>query len=525
MSEQVESVRVIQPVEADAEDDNHLLGVAKGGGITLVGKTFTNASKFATAFLLARLLGAEHYGSYQLTLNVVTLVADLALLGLDTALMRYVAIAVSRSDQKRTWGTLQIGLGIPLLLSIIASVGVFALSYPVAEQIFHDISLAPLLQLAAVIIPFSSMGDALTGAVRGFKNMRYPVYAKFIIQPILKIILIVGAAVTGLKVQYAIGIFGAGELVAAAMLVYYLNKLFKLNRPAMAAERPFREVLTFTIPDWIAGIMDTFRLNIQSILIGSLSSIAGVGVFAVADQLNVIGHDFYTSINASAKPYIAELHDRGDDKQLERLYQATSKWSLTVNLPFFLLMVLFPVPVLSIFGKSFEGGAIALIIMAWASLVDVGTGMCGAILNMTGYTGLKLANNILSLVLSILINVILIPRWGIVGAAVSALSATLILNLVRIVEVYVIMKILPYNRSFFKPIAAGAITFVVSVLLSQWLPFDEGREGLIQLAFRAALIFAVFIGLVWSMRLSEEDRLIWDRFIGKRFGFLFRNRR
>ena len=74
------------------------------------------------------------------------LVADLALLGLDTALMRYVAIAVSRVDQKRTWGTLQIGLGIPILLSMIASVGVFALAYPVAEHVFHDIALAPLLQ-------------------------------------------------------------------------------------------------------------------------------------------------------------------------------------------------------------------------------------------------------------------------------------------------------------------------------------------------------------------------------------------
>lgn len=525
MAEQVESVHVVQPVDAGAVDDNHLLGVAKGGGITLVGKTFTNLSKFATAFLLARLLGAEHYGRYQLTLNVVTLVADLALLGLDTALMRYVAIAVGRSDQKRTWGTLQIGLGIPLLLSMIASVGVFALSYPVAQEIFHDIRLAPLLQLAAVIIPFSSMSDALTGAVRGFKNMRYPVYAKFIFQPILKLILIAAAALTGLKVQYAIGIFGAGELVAAALLIYYLNKLFKLNRPVLAAERNFKEILTFTIPDWIAGIMDTFRLNIQSILIGSLSSIAGVGIFAVADQLNVIGHDFYTSINASAKPYIAELHDRGDDKQLERIYQATSKWSLTVNLPFFLALVLFPVPILSIFGKSFEGGALALIIMAWASLVDVGTGMCGAILNMTGYTGLKLVNNVLSLALSLIINVMLIPRWGIVGAAVSALSATLILNLVRIVEVFVIMKILPYNRSILKPIAAGAITFLSAYFLNQWFPFDEGKEGLIQLAFRTAVLFAMFVGLVWAMRLSEEDRLLWDRFVAKRFGFLFRNRR
>ena len=522
MAEPVERVAAIEPVGARFADDQHLLGVAKGGGITLVGKTVTNLSKFATAFLLARLLGAEHYGRYQLTLNVVTLVADLALLGLDTALMRYIAISVSRLNQKRTWGTLQIGVGIPVLLSTIVSIGVFALAYPVSEQVFHDIRLAPLLQLASVIIPFSAMGDALTGAVRGFKNMRYPVYAKFIIQPILKLILIVAASLTGLKVQYAIGIFGAGELVAAVMLIYYLNKLFRLSRPVLAAEWNLREILTFSIPDWVAGIMDTFRLNIQSILIGSLSSIAGVGIFAVADQLNVIGHDFYTSINASAKPYIAELHDRGDDAQLQRIYQATSKWSLTVNLPFFLAMILFPVPILSVFGKSFEGGALALIIMAWASLIDVGTGMCGAILNMTGYTGLKLANNIVSLALSLLINVILIPRWGIVGAAVSVLVATMALNTIRIVEVYVLMKILPYNRSFLKPIAAGLITFVSAYLLSQWIPLEHGQYDLILLALRIVVIFVMFLAIVWSLGLSAEDRMVLGRFRQRAFGFFSR---
>jgi O-antigen/teichoic acid export membrane protein len=306
------------------------------------------------------------------------------------------------------------------------------------------------------------------------------------------------------------------------LLVYYLNKLFKLKRPLKSADRDLKGIMTFAIPDWIAGIMDTFRLNIQDLLIGSLHSIAGVGIFTVADQLNVIGHDFYTSINTAAKPYIAELHDRGERAELARLYQTTTKWSLTVNLPFFLTLVLFPLPILSIFGKSFESGTLALIIMAVASLVDVGTGMCGAVLNMTGYTGLKLANNIVTLILSLAINVILIPRWGIVGAAVSTLVVTAVLNSIRIVQVYVLVKILPYNISFVKPVVAALATFLGVYFLSQRFPIEAGFKGLFALAAHLAVLFTVFVAVVWSLGLSNDDRILLRRVSNRAIGLFSR---
>jgi O-antigen/teichoic acid export membrane protein len=519
VAEQPESVSIIPPVDVSLTGDKSILGVAKGGGVTLVGKTFTNIGKFITAFLLARLLGATAYGTYQLALNVVTLLAGLVVLGLDTALMRFIAISVSRQNERRTWGTIQIGIGLPVLLGSIVGVGMFALSYPVATQVFHDAKVAPLLQVASVIVPLSVMGDTLIGAIRGFKNMEYPVYAKFIIQPIFKLILIGVASFLGLNAIRATMIFGVGELIAALMLIYYLNKLFKLKRSWSAAQRDLKGILIFSLPDWLAGVMDTFRGNIQSILIGSLSSIAGVGIFTVADQLNVIGHDFYSSINTSAKPYIAELHDRGDRVQLERLYQVTAKWALTVDLPFFLILVLFPVQILSVFGKSFEGGATALIIMALASLIDVATGMCGAVINMTGYTGLKLFNNVLSLVLSVILNVILIPRWGIVGAAVSALVIMALLNLIRIVQVYVLMRIVPYNSAFLKPLAAGLLAFLFGYFLKQRFSFES---GILHLAVHTGILCIVFVGAIWTLGLSAEDHLLWSRIRSRIFGYFSR---
>jgi O-antigen/teichoic acid export membrane protein len=471
----------------------------------LAGKLFTNVSRFVTVFLLARALGAEQYGMYQIVLNAGTLFSGLALLGMDTALVRYVAISSARRDDEGTWGSLQVGIGIPALVSVLTGIALFALAYPVAGRVFHDIALAPLLQVMGLIIPTLTMSDLLVGAVRGFKNMEYPVIAQFIAQPMARLVLIGIAAIGGLTVMQAVIIFGIGDLVATGMLIYYLNRLFPLRRPFSVAKRNTREMLTFATPEWMAATLDRFGDSIQTFFIGSLSSIAGAGIFAIANQVNTVGHDFYTSLNISARPLIAELHDQGERVQLERVYQTATKWSLIVNIPLFLIMILFPQELLAIFGESFVAGASALMILALANLIDVGTGMCGSILNMTGYTKLKFVNNSLSLALSIVLDVSLIPRWGIMGAAVSNLIVILLLNIARIVEVYFLIGLRPYDRSFFKPVAAGVIAYLCILFLVQML---SSPLSLLAVILLSVLLTAIFLGLILLMGLSPEDRLV-----------------
>ncbi|HSL46397.1 MAG TPA: flippase [Anaerolineales bacterium] len=511
MVEQPENVIAPKALKTSSFERN-LIGVAKGGGVTLAGKIFTNAVRLVTVVILARILGAEQYGMYNLALHVITFMAGLVLLGFDTALTRFLAISVARQEHDKTWGFIQLGIGIPLLLSVITNIGLYLLAYPIAEWAFHDAQMAPLLQIVSVFASFSVLSDALIGAVRGFKNMQYPVIAKFVVQPIVKVVLIGIVAIWGLQVSHAVIIFGVGELVAALMLFYYLNELFSLRQPISTAQRNLREMMVYAVPDWLSSLLTTFRVNIQVLLVGSLGSITGAGVFAVANQLNRIGHDFYTSINTSATPYIAELHETGKNTQLEQMYQTTTKWSLIINLPFFLVFVLFPTQFLSIFGESFVGGATALIILAWANLVDVGTGMCGTILSMTGYTRLKLVNNIISVALSIGLNVVLIPRFGVVGAAISALVMFILLNTIRILQVYYLLRLVPYNRSILKPILAGLVTFVTIFTLNQWIP--AGMNPLLVVTYVLVLV-TMFAAMIWLMGLSAEDRMLLERVMQK----------
>lgn len=500
----MEHIITSKPVKT-ASFERNLLGLVKGGGITLFGKMYTNATRLGIAFFLARYLGAEQYGLYQLALNSITLVSGIALLGLDIALVRFVAISASRKDEKSLWGILQIGIGIPTMISFVTGVGLFALAYPVAEHIFQDMRLVPLLQIAGLVIPTITLSDVLVGAIRGFKNMHYPVIAQFIAQPTFRLIATLILAFTGLDALRAVIIFGISDLIATLLLVYYLNKLFPIRRPLREAIYNLKEIFSYAFPDWLAGMMDRFRVNIQALIIGSLNTIAGVGVFAVANQINILGNDFYSSINISARPLIAELHDHKENSQLERVYQTATKWSLIVNLPLFLIIVLFPVELLSIFGESFTKGASALVILAAANIVNVGTGMCGTILNMTGYTKLKLVNNLISLILSLSINFLLIPSMGIVGAAISALVVQAAINGLRIAQVYHLIQLKTYNWSFIKPFISTAIAYAAAWQTKELM---SASHDLINILVTGIVICIVFFISLLLMGLSPEDHLI-----------------
>jgi len=502
-----DSTNLSDTFQPRASERNMLLA-AKGGGITFAGKLFTLASRLVIAFLLARFLGAADYGLYNLAIAALTVAASLAIFGLDTTLVRYIAVFARRRDEAGLWGTLQLGLGITTILSVLIGIGLYALARPIAEELFDEPQLAPLLRLVSLVVPFLTLSGIIAAATQGFKKMQYTTIARDIFQPMIRLILIVGLAMVGLNVVGAVASFGLAVMLSSVMLLYFLHKLFSLKRPLHTARRDNRELLSFSLPVFLSDLMTTFRGNIQALLLGMFNTVASVGIFTVANHLTMIGHMFQSAIATASRPIISELYDQGDWEQMGHMYQTTTKWTFAVNLPLFLTLVLFPTQILSIFGKTFTAGFTALILLASADMVDIGTGMCGLILDMTGHTMLKLINNIVRFVLAVGLSILLIPQWGLVGAATAALLVVSTTNLLRLLQVFILFRLLPYDLSFVKPIMAGLAALFAVLAIGYWVP---NEASLIYTALSIIILFVVYVGMILLLGLSPEDRAVLAR--------------
>jgi O-antigen/teichoic acid export membrane protein len=492
----------------------HVLEVARGGGFLAGGTLFEFVTRFFIALVLARFLGADDYGLYVLALSAATLCSAIALLGLDDALVRYVAILAGRRDRQGLWGALQIGLGVSALAGIVTGGGLYLAAGPMAGRLFDAPQLAPLLRLLAVVVPFLTMSNVLAGTARGFRRMDYAAFAENVVQNLVRLGLLgILVLLRDLDVLAATIAFGVADVASTLTLIALLRRrLVGAFGRHPQVRRDVRQLFGFALPLWLSGLLRKFRNNVEVVVLGALGTASSVGVYAVAYKVNLVGHVALLSILVAVKPVAARLHDQGDRRGLTDLYVASTRWTLGLNIPFFVVVLLYAEPLMGIFGASFASGATALVIITVGELVNAGTGVCGAVLDMTGHSRMKLANSVLWTVLLLGTGAVLIPRRGVVGAAIASALAVSVVNVLTVVEVWVLERMLPFDRTFLKPLAAGAGALAAGLVLRGAFPVGTGQ--VIALA-QCAAIACCYAGLILLMGLAPEDRAVVDRIVHK----------
>jgi len=369
-----------------------------------------------------------------------------------------------------------------------------------------------MLRLVAIIIPILTLSEMLLSVTQGFNRMEYGVIARDFIQLPFRFVLLCILAFINLNAFSATITFGIADLTASIALVFFINNEFPLKRSLSDSKRDVRGLLSFSFPFWFSDILNTVRKNIQIMMLGSLNSITSAGVFTIVYRVNLLSIITYRSVQTSIRPIIAELQSKDRWNDVERLYQTSTRWGLLVNIPMTLILVLFSKEILLLFGESFVEGGLALSVLALSEFVKVLTGMSGTIIDMSGLNRLKLFNSILQVVLAVGINVYLIPRWGLMGAAVAVFISLSVMNLLRMIEVFIIYRILPFNRTLLKPFAAGLAALIAVLVIGTLI--DVERD-LVSLIIGSALVIAIYAGVLKSLGLPEDDRLVIQRTIKK----------
>jgi O-antigen/teichoic acid export membrane protein len=508
------TITTTQPTSAShpSTSDVNILAAAKGSGVKFVGMLFAYVVRFVLGILMARLMGAEQYGLYSLADVTFYTIIGLAMLGLINALVRYISMFASRRDEASVWGTLQLGLGAPFVVSVLAGACLLVFAGPFARLIFHEPRLVPVLRVAALALPFGTLIGTTAAALRGFNRIQYDVIAQDISFPLLKLVVLVALAITGLNAVKAMTAHAIGAAVSCAMLLYFLHKVFPLSRPWSAARRHAKEIFVFSAPLYASTLIVLFEGNLETFFLGALGAIASVGIFTVAARVNLVGKMFHQAVETAAMPIVSELHSQGEHRQLGHFYQSMTKWTFMSNVPLFLIALLFSKPILSVFGEEFVAGSTALIILSCGSLVNAATGINGVVIPMTGNTWLNAVNTVITLAVKITLGLLLIPSLGVVGAAITMAGTWSVLNLVRTLEIFLLLRLLPYNKSFVRPIVAGAVAAAAALAMTRWVFVESNLVGTV---LSIGCLMAVYVAIILVWGLSREDRTVLTRLRGR----------
>jgi O-antigen/teichoic acid export membrane protein len=493
--------------------DGELTRVAAGASVSFIGKVAGAGVRYVTQVATALFLGADRFGVFTLGLVIYQFGELFSMMGLVGGVTRYAAMHRGLHDERGLVGVLRIAVGFPFIGGVVVGLFVFFLSDIIALRVFGQPSLSSVLRLLAIALPFGASMLVAAFATTGFQVAKYVVYVRDLIHPATNFALVLVLCGLGLGL---VGASIAWVLSAAIGLFAALHFLQRLC-PAFACgdispTYQARKMIGFSLPLALGEMTWLLLLWTDLLMLGSFRSASEVGVYRAVSQTALFVPIFLGSLNTIFAPMIADLYNRGDTSMMGNLFRASTRWSLLLSMPFFILLLVAGKELLRVFGPEFPVGTVALVVLAVGHLINAGTGGVGYMLAMSGHQYVKLLGDVVSAALNVALNALLIPRWGILGAAVATGLSIAMLNLVYAAQVYRLLGVQAYDWRYLKIALASAVAAVAGIFAR--LVIGEVHFVLLLLG-TGGVVGVAYVTVLWLAGFEDVDRMVAVRLGGR----------
>jgi len=228
------------------------------------------------------------------------------------------------------------------------------------------------------------------------------------------------------------------------------------RRLANASPRGFWR---FTAPRGLATLAQITIQRIDIVLVAIMRGPAQAAIYTAATRFLVVGQLGNAAISMAAQPRFTEMFAVGDRRGANVVYQATTAWLVILTWPLYLLAVIYGPQLLGIFGHSYRAGDRVIIVLGLAMLLATACGQVDMVLNTTGRSSWSLANGLMAVTINVSLDLFLIPRYGILGAAIGWAAAITITNLTPLAQVAAVVRLHPFGRGTFIACALSAVSF------------------------------------------------------------------
>jgi O-antigen/teichoic acid export membrane protein len=454
-----------------------LRSLVRGGSLNLAGFVASGVLGFALAIVVTRGLGAAGAGVFFSAVATFTIVSNVAELGADTGIVRFVARLRELGTSEDVRRTVFIALVPVALVSTVAAVVVFA-EAPALARVFardHTLEVGRVLRLIAPFLPFATISTVALAGTRGYGTMAPFALTEGVAKPAVRPLAVLALMAGGLSAIDVALAWSIPEGLGCAVALVVLFRLIGRDERAARAIAPSgttglaRDFWAFSAPRSFAAAFQVTVIYIDLLLLGHFRSTAEVGVYAATSRLVTVGTFALQAVRLAIAPHISALLAREDHRGAEDLYQTATWWLMAISWPIFLMLAVFAPVVLGIFGRGFSSGQGALVILSLAMLVNLGTGNVSMVLLMSGRSGWNLLNEGVALVLNIVLNLLLIPRLGMAGAAISWAVSIAADNLMAAAEVRILLGMGPFGPGYGVVAASSVACFAGLGLAARWL--------------------------------------------------------
>jgi O-antigen/teichoic acid export membrane protein len=445
--------------------DNLAVG-AKGGAIAFSLKIANTILGFLNQVILARILGAGGIGEVILAITIVRISVQIAKFGMEETMMKFIPLYVNKKDEARLKGTITFAIKFCLLFSTVFMLFVFMFSKFISINIFHSEGLLKLMPIVVVAIPAWVIRDVIGGILRGYKDALRALIPEALISPFFRIVIFLILILNGVSSLFAIIAFVAGEILAVITSIIFLQNKVKGLRP-VKKQCNNKEILDMAYTIIFTSMSVLLYTQADLWILGMLSSTETVGIYGIAAKLALLVYFPMMAFAAIIPPLISSIHASGNLDELRKMVSESTRWILSMSIPIILVLSLEGKYILKyVFGPEFVAGYVPLLILVLGQLIKAGAGLIGVILQMTGEHKIYMKVTIISGILNIILNIVLIPRFGMIGAAIATAFCLSMIDIISIFIIHKRLSVLTLARGLKFDIMFIALVSIIYLLFS-----------------------------------------------------------
>jgi O-antigen/teichoic acid export membrane protein len=493
--------------------DQAVRDIFKGAGVVYAGLVIEVGIAFLAQVLAARYLRTADFGGITVGVTLVNLGAIVGTAGLDEGLTRY----LPRYDRADRPPLVRRSFLVTLPLSLVLGAAIALNAEFLSTVVLRDPSVTTSVRVFGATIPFASVLVLAVGGIRGQEVSRYRVYVENLVRPTLRFALVVVAVVlglgqTGFALAYAVP-YAVGAAVAVLLLRRTFGETVRSATDGVDRERAV-EVLRYSLTMVVSRSANFLYRSVDVFLVLYFIGAGAVGAYGVAYAAARLVGMFSMAFNFLGAPIASRVEAGTGVDDMVTAHQPALRWLVILSIPAMTPLLLFPEPFITgVYRPRYAAGAGALVVLAFAFGVDNVFNAFGNLLRGIGASRALAFDSAVGAVANVGLNLLLIPEYGIVGAAFATLAAYLLMDALKTVQLWYLTGRVPLSAPTVTPAVVGAPLVGAAYLLRDAVP--TSLPGLV--AF-GAVFGTVYLVCVVVLLGFEPEEVMLVRSVEERFG-------
>jgi len=413
--------------------------------MTLIVKVAGAGMGFGLQVFLARILGVTIYGDYVYALTWILLLVPIVTLGMNQAAILFIANYLV----EKSWGSIrgfqQRSLLLVLMVSSSASVLFIAGVLTLPIKIRHELMLA--FVVAGLLLPVLALIEAMGGILRGYNKVVIVEVVQLVLRPVT-FALFIGSIYFALSLRSpsAAAVMGLQLLAASVVLIFLIIVWWRnVPGPVKRAMPSFhsRYWLTAGYPFMAISGISLLLSQTDTVMIGMFKGAESAGIYSVATRISALFGFGLAATGAVLTPMIARLYKEGKLIELQKIVTRASRAVFIFCVFFGCILYFWGEQVVRLFGVSFKAAYTPMAILAIGQIMNALAGPVGLIMAMTKHQTEVMYTMGISAILNIILNMMLIPRLGLEGAAISTAATTILWNIVLVWSIKIRLNMNP----------------------------------------------------------------------------------